>query len=162
MYVTERPGEEMEVEPVAALRVTAVGTRREFTHRGAIDRPAVDPHPLANSGEGRPRPRIEFAPGGWADVEEQVPTFRDAVDHELDEHLGRFPIEVVTVVSPTAVEGLTCLPDHRLTVRRHPTAWLPLLGRGQIPGLRKIETIVEKYVRLELANHRVELFRLPI
>src|SRR5258707_14276002 len=41
VHVLERPGEEMQVEPVAALRVAAVGGRSQGAAGWAVNRPAV-------------------------------------------------------------------------------------------------------------------------
>src|SRR5262245_2460660 len=102
----------MEVESVATLRVATVRWWSELAHRRSINRPAMHAQPLTDRGESRSRARIEFAARGWADIQQEIAAFRNAVDQELDEHFGRLPIEVVAVVAPAAIQGLARLPDH--------------------------------------------------
>src|ERR1035438_6392704 len=70
--VPEWPGEHVQIQPVAALRVAAVGGRAVSTGPGADDRPLVQAHPAADAAQRRDRPLVHLAPAIGPDVEQQV------------------------------------------------------------------------------------------
>ena len=124
----------MQVQPVAALRVAAVGGRAEGTGPGADDRPLVQAHPAADAAQRRYRPRHLAAAVG-PDVEQQVAVLGHGVNEHPDQQVNRLPVKVVAVISPAAVEGLARLPGHR-RLHQHRPGWLVLLGRAEVGGGR--------------------------
>ena len=147
MHMAEGPVEEVQVEPVAVLGVAAVSRRRELARSAAVDRARVQAHPLADAAQRCQRSRLQLAAGVGADVEQQIAVLGDRVDEHLHQHVDRFPVQVVAIIAPTAVEGLAGFPEHRLAVDHHGTGWLVLLRRGEVAG--NIEAIVDEDARLQ-------------
>ena len=152
----------MQVEPLGlrVVRVPAIWWRTEGRLRAAVNRPPVQPHPLADVGQRVERPRIELATPGRPDVQQDVPTLRHGVNDHADEQLRVLPIQVVPVVAPGAVQRLARLPDHRLPVRVQPTPRHELLRRAEV--LLDLGPVVDQNVRLNLAHRPNQPFALPV
>src|SRR5882757_183061 len=69
VHVPERPGQQVQVEPVAAQGVASVRRRGERGRPGAVHRSRVQRHPLADAGQRLDGVRVEAAASGRPDVE---------------------------------------------------------------------------------------------
>ena len=156
----EGPGEQVQVEPAPALGVAAVGWWGELAGTGAVDRAAVHPHPVAQSGQGLGGDGIEGAAPGRAHVEQQVAALAHPVHEHPDQHVRRLVHGVVPVVTPAAVDRLAGLPGHQLTFTSHRAGRLVLLGGDQIAG--DVQSVVDHDAGLQLTGQRHQLRGAPV
>ena len=137
------------------------GDECRFGHGAAVDGAAVQPHPVGIDPQGRLGALVEVAPGGGADVHQQIAAEGHGAD-EQQQGLGGFPGGFVPMIAPGAGEGLAGLPYDPLAGFGVPDPFLRLVLLGRPEILLEAGAVVDDDAGLQPAGQGDELFRLPV